>query len=72
MNNCDTLDVGQHVEGFFDTRDVGQHMEGFIEWYKGVSAYSEHLSTNLNIFEEEQGSVLYLVHTRIKAIYPWS
>ena len=29
---------------------------------RGISCYSEHLSINLNISEQELGSVLHLVH----------
>ena len=30
---------------------------------RGTSSYYEHLSTNLNISQQERGLVLYLVHT---------
>ena len=33
---------------------------------RGMSAYSEHLSTNFNISEQERGSVLYFVHKNKK------
>ena len=49
------------VAGMWSSSNLHINKRKFYR-YRGMSCYSKHLSTNLNISQQEQGSVLYLVH----------